>query len=82
MVHVGQSDRPATKHLRVTRHRTFSVCHARKPLPAHALKMGDCLDTSGMRGKVESTARRPATKEDKAYMVVLRGSNGAVHKGL
>jgi hypothetical protein len=68
--------------LRVTRHHTFSVCLARKPLSALALKVGDCLHTSGGRGKVESTARRPATKEDKVYMVMLRGSNGAVHKGL
>ena len=63
----------ATKHLRVTGHHMFPVCHERKLLPALALKVGDCLLKSGGRGKVESIALSPITKEDVTYTVVLQG---------
>jgi hypothetical protein len=72
-MHEDHTARSATKHLRVTGHHMFPVCHERKLLPALALKVGDCLLTSGGRGKVESIALSPITKEDVTYTVVLQG---------
>jgi hypothetical protein len=71
--HEDHAARSATKHLRVTGHHTFPVCHEPNQLPALALKVGDCLHTSGGRGKVESISMSPITKKDVTYTVVLQG---------
>jgi len=71
LVHADHSDGSSSKHLRVTRHHTFPVCHEQKLVPALALKVGDCLHTAGGRGKVTSIAPSPITKSDVTYTLVL-----------
>jgi len=73
-VHADHTGRFASKHLRVTTHHTFPVCHDKKNriLPAHALKVGDCLLTFGGRGIIKSIASSAVTKKDNTYTLVLQ----------
>lgn len=71
LVHADHSDGSGSKHLRVTRHHTFPVCHEQKVVPALALKVGDCLHTAGGRGKVTSVVPSPIKKSDVTYTLVL-----------
>ena len=80
-VHADHTDRSTAKHLRVTTHHTFPVCHEQKLIPAHALKVGDCLHTAGGRGKVESIVPSPATKKDVTYTLVMEDSIDLVSIG-
>jgi hypothetical protein len=57
------------------------VCHEQKLITAHALKVGECLHTSGGRGKVESIVPSPATKKDVTYTLVMEDSIDLVSIG-
>ena len=70
-VRADYTDLSTVKHLTVTRHHTFPVCHEQKFLPAFVLKVGDCLHTVGGRGKVESIELSSTNENDMTYTIVL-----------
>jgi len=82
-VHADHTERSSSKHLRVTTHHTFPVCHDKKNrvLPAHSLKVGDCLLTFGGRGIIKSIAPSSITKKDNTYTLVLQDNIDMVAVG-